>query len=604
MLHELYTIGILHPYYLLWVHLLSIYIIILSLINIHVAMATFQKETKKLSCSILLVLSICLYFYAHQTYAQPTFPRTCTLTNNANSCQGVSNVALWLKVVPGYSGSMTIPSWGLNFGISGGSITEQADGTATMTGTISQGDLSYSLTINLSGRTFSGTPGHSSGCSSYNSGNHADWYYYTGSSGSMNCTTGNASNITLAQKGGAYEVGTGANLWTESAYGGAGWFTINGSDQCDFGPVFNCPDPDPCTATLTASNTGPYCEAAVNTIQLNASVSGATGTITYAWTGPNGFTANIQNPTSTSGAGTYTVTISYKGLNNSSCTEVASTSVIIKKVVATPTFTISDPGCSGTAEGTITVLTPKGTGYVYKLTGGSGFTGPKAGTNTTGIFTRVAGTYTLTVTKSGMCDHTPVTVTVNGANSPTPTPVLAVTQPSCASPQGTVTVTSPLGADIMYNFGNNVYVSNPVLNVTVESTKTITVIAKSTTGCPSTPATATLNPIVGKPNAPAVVATDPICGQTTGSATVTSPLAGGTYNLTSASGPQSSSTGVFTALAPGSYSITVTGSNGCLSSPTSFVVNPPPIGPSAPTVIKTDPSCTEIKGTITVTAPR
>src|SRR5204863_1941455 len=59
-------------------------------------------------------------------------------------------------------------------------------------------------------------------------------------------------------------------------------------------------------ATPTASNGGPYCAGA--TISLSTPlVSGAT----YAWTGPNGFTSSLQNPTrsnaTTADAGIYYV---------------------------------------------------------------------------------------------------------------------------------------------------------------------------------------------------------------------------------------------------------------------------------------------------------
>src|SRR6185503_10207014 len=60
-------------------------------------------------------------------------------------------------------------------------------------------------------------------------------------------------------------------------------------------------------ATPTASNGGPYCEG--GTIALSTpTVAGAT----YAWTGPNGFTSALQNPTRSAtlaNAGTYSVTV-------------------------------------------------------------------------------------------------------------------------------------------------------------------------------------------------------------------------------------------------------------------------------------------------------
>src|SRR5207248_2844524 len=61
-------------------------------------------------------------------------------------------------------------------------------------------------------------------------------------------------------------------------------------------------------ATPSPGNGGPYCTG--NTISLNtAFVPGAT----YSWTGPNGFTSPLQNPTRSNAAladaGTYSVTV-------------------------------------------------------------------------------------------------------------------------------------------------------------------------------------------------------------------------------------------------------------------------------------------------------
>ncbi len=66
---------------------------------------------------------------------------------------------------------------------------------------------------------------------------------------------------------------------------------------------------NPCGCTVTASNSGNMCTGNNLTVDLTASnVSGAT----YSWTGPNGFTSNVQNPTNVpvpSAPGTYTYTV-------------------------------------------------------------------------------------------------------------------------------------------------------------------------------------------------------------------------------------------------------------------------------------------------------
>src|SRR4029453_5296513 len=114
-------------------------------------------------------------------------------------------------------------------------------------------------------------------------------------------------------------------------------------------------------ATPTASNTAPYCEG--QTIQLSTpTVSGAT----FSWTGPNGFTSALQNPTrnnaTTADAGTYSVTITVNG-----CTSAASTTnVVVNPPPATPTASNGGPYCEGA---TIQLNTPTVSGATYSWTG-------------------------------------------------------------------------------------------------------------------------------------------------------------------------------------------------------------------------------------------
>src|SRR4051812_29194354 len=85
-------------------------------------------------------------------------------------------------------------------------------------------------------------------------------------------------------------------------------------------------------ATPTASHGGPHCAGATR----SPSTPGPGGA-TYAWTGPNGFTSALQNPTRSNATladvGTYSVTITVGG-----CTSAAgTTNVVVNATPATPT---------------------------------------------------------------------------------------------------------------------------------------------------------------------------------------------------------------------------------------------------------------------------
>src|ERR1051326_298700 len=166
-------------------------------------------------------------------------------------------------------------------------------------------------------------------------------------------------------------------------------------------------------ATPNASNGGPYCEGA--TISLSTStVSGAT----YSWTGPNGFTSSLQNPTRanamTADAGTYSVTVTVDG-----CTSAAgTTNVVVNATPATPTASNGGPYCEGA---TISLSTSTVSGATYSWTGPTGFTSSDQNPTRSNAKTADAGTYSVTVTVNGCTSAAGTTNVVVNATPATPT---------------------------------------------------------------------------------------------------------------------------------------------------------------------------------------
>lgn len=143
----------------------------------------------------------------------------------------------------------------------------------------------------------------------------------------------------------------------------------------------------------TASNNGPVCEG--STLYLISS-----GGIAYLWTGPNGYSSTIQNP-SIPGAtslmsGTYTVTVE----GPSSCTATASTTVIVNPN-PTPTASNTGPYCEGQ---TIHISSSGGTTYLWS--GPNGFSSTVQNPVIPGATTSMSGTYSLTVSDNNGCTGT------------------------------------------------------------------------------------------------------------------------------------------------------------------------------------------------------
>jgi gliding motility-associated-like protein len=363
---------------------------------------------------------------------------------------------------------------------------------------------------------------------------------------------------------------------------------------------------------ISATNTGPYCPG--QTIQLNA-----TGGGTYSWSGPNGFTSTLQNPTipnmAAVNAGTYTVTVT-----NSGCSSSTTTTVTLNSG-PTVNLTPSNAACASATNGSINVVATGSTpGYNVSWTGPS--TGNPAGTEISAsggnynIANLGVGTYTVTVTANNLCATTAIT-TINA--NPGVTGSATYVSPLCNSASNaSITVTANLGiAPYQVSWtgpttgnpaGDEITVANGTYQITSASAGSYTVTITDAAGCfysfpvsvtqpASLTASSTMIPVLCN-------------GGTTGS--ITGTATGGTapYNM-SWSGPingdpagneisiDGGSYSVNNA-PQGSYTITITDANGCLATSNIQVNQPLPLVASA---VSSSALCNgSSDGSITVTA--
>ena len=327
----------------------------------------------------------------------------------------------------------------------------------------------------------------------------------------------------------------------------------------------------------------------------------------YIWfVSPGGTITNGGTPTSNTvtvtwnTAGAQSVSVNY---SNGTCSAV--TPIVLPVTVsANPSSPITSvtqqPTCQ-IATGTITVTSPApAAGITFSIDG-------VTYTNTTGVFSAlVPGPYNVTVKNAAGCVSGATPLTVNAQPLTPPAPTASVTQqPTCQIATGTITVTSPApAAGVTFSIDGVTYTNTTgVFSALVPGPYNVTV--KNSAGCVSSATPLTVNAAPQTPAAPlASVTQQPTCQIATGTITVTSPApaAGITFSIDGVT--YTNTTGVFSALVPGPYNVTVKNSAGCVSSATPLTVNAAPQTPAAPLASVTQqPTCQIATGTITVTSP-
>lgn len=292
------------------------------------------------------------------------------------------------------------------------------------------------------------------------------------------------------------------------------------------------------------SNTGPYCEG--QTIQLQGETNVLTGTITYQWSGPNGYSSNQQNPTDATLPGTYVLEVTWDG-----CISAPATTVV--NLIDSPDAfaTNTGPYCGNETIVLQGSTTNTGSGISYAWTGPNGFTSTEQNpSNAT-----APGIYTLVVTQ-GTCSSPPAQTEVIFGNAPVAT--ATNTGPYCEGESVLLFGnTASTGTVVTYNWaGPNGYTStqqNPT-DVTAPGLYTLIV---DVDGCPSAPS----NTNVSINALPQPQITGPLSFCTGFSATLD---AGTGYNHYEWS--TSAQTQMLQVTSSGSYTVTVTDVNGCTGS--------------------------------------
>jgi gliding motility-associated-like protein len=328
--------------------------------------------------------------------------------------------------------------------------------------------------------------------------------------------------------------------------------------------------------TVTAGNSGDVCQG-TPTFNLTASnVAGAT----WNWVGPNGFTSNVQNPTSvpvpaTAGSYTYTVTATVAG---TPCTSTTT-------IVVNPTPTINAPLATLCIGGTTTLT---GTGTAHASTPWTSSNTGVATVSSAGLVTAVsAGTTTITYMNSGGCTVTQVITVVS-----LPTASIAGTTTICTSQSATINFTGTPNATVTYQVGgtNQTIVldasGNASLPVSPAATTVYTLVSVQVSppgGC-SAPlvgtATVTISPL---PTATAVSPINVCANGTVSVPAFASIPVGASFTWTNnnatigLTGSGSGNIASFTGLNPGTGSntgtITVTPTlAGCIGTPASFAI--------------------------------
>lgn len=301
------------------------------------------------------------------------------------------------------------------------------------------------------------------------------------------------------------------------------------------------PNPIPVVTPIGSTT---FCQGGTVTLTTGSFAS-------YLWS-----TGQTTQSITVSLTGTYSVTVT----NGNGCIGTSQGLPITVNPLPTPTVTAGGP--TTFCQGSNVVLTASpGSSYLWS-----------SGQTTQSITVTTSGSFSVTVTDANGCQgvSAPVVTTAN----PNPTPTITASGPTTFCSGGSVVLTASASSSYLWSTGETTQ------GITVSASGSYTVTVTDTNGCSGTsaPRSVTVNPL---PN-PTVAANGPTTFCVGSSVVLTSSSA------TSYLWSTGETTQAITVSTTGSYSVTVTNSNGCqaTSAPINVTANTNP----TPTITASGPT--------------
>jgi predicted RNase H-like HicB family nuclease len=392
----------------------------------------------------------------------------------------------------------------------------------------------------------------------------------SGTTGTVDASCGvadGAAYVTASGGTGAYTYQWNDLLFqtTDTAFNvAAGTYnvTLTDNNNCTFLGSASVSDAGAPTAVI--SNIVDVSCFGANDGSAKVTATGGAPPYNYDWSTGGTDTVEVNMP-----GGAHTVTVT----DNIGCASVVNVTINEPSAITISSEIAADISCNGLTDGTITITASGGIGTLY-FSVDNGATYP----DSTGAFTGLgAGSYDVSVRDSNGCTTAGSTLTINEPAAIAISSETATNATCNGANDGTITIVASGGTGTLnFSIDSGTTYANTTGIFTALSTGTYGVSVQDANGCTTTGSTLT----IAEPSAVTVdseSSTDISCnGGTDG--TITVAASGGvgalSYSIDGGS-TYPSTTGSFTGLSAGSYTVSVQDSNGCTTAGSTLVISEP-----------------------------